>query len=68
MLQSFHLLLKENLKTFKNGDIVFYASESENINAANEQNMEEIFIYALDDENPIIVLASKATKYVDNSK
>ena len=28
--------------------------------------MEEIFIYAIDNENPIIVLASKATKYEDN--
>jgi len=30
-----------------------------------EQNMEEIFIYALDNESPIIVLASEAKKYTD---
>jgi lipopolysaccharide export system permease protein len=30
-----------------------------------EQNMEEIFIYASDNGNPVIVLASDATKYID---
>lgn len=62
----FSFITEGKFETFKNGDIVFYASESENIDAANEQNMEEIFIYAIDNENPVIVLASKATKYVDN--
>ena len=62
----FSFITEGKFETFKNGDIVFYASESENIDAANEQNMEEIFIYAIDNENPIIVLASKATKYEDN--
>ena len=62
----FSFITEGKFETFKNGNIVFYASESENIDAANEQNMEEIFIYAIDNENPIIVLASKATKYVDN--
>ncbi|AXE62293.1 LPS export ABC transporter permease LptF [Candidatus Thioglobus sp. NP1] len=62
----FSFISEGKFESFKNGDIVFYASESENINAANEQNMEEIFIYAIDNENTIIVLASKATKYVDN--
>ena len=62
----FSFITEGKFETFKNGDIVFYASESENIDTANEQNMEEIFIYAIDNENPIIVLASKATKYEDN--
>ncbi len=62
----FSFITEGKFETFKNGDIVFYASESENIDVANEQNMEEIFIYAIDNENPIIVLASKATKYLDN--
>ena len=62
----FSFITEGKFETFKNGDIVFYASESENIDAANEQNMEEIFIYAIDNENPIIVLASEATKYEDN--
>ena len=61
----FSFITEGKFESFKNGDIVFYASESENIDAANEQNMEEIFIYAIDNENTIIVLASKATKYVD---
>ena len=62
----FSFITEGKFETFKNGDIVFYASESKNIDAANEQNMEEIFIYAIDNENPIIVLASEATKYEDN--
>ena len=62
----FSFITEGKFETFKNGDIVFYASESDNIDSANEQNMEEIFIYAIDNENPIIVLASKATKYEDN--
>ena len=61
----FSFITEGKFETFKNGNIVFYASESDNIDSANEQNMEEIFIYALVNENPIIVLASKATKYID---
>ena len=61
----FSFITEGKFESFKNGDIVFYASESKTIDAANEQNMEEIFIYALDDGNPVIVLASEATKYID---
>ena len=35
----FSFITEGKFETFKNGDIVFYASESENIDAANEQNM-----------------------------
>ena len=61
----FSFITEGEFETFKNGDIVFYASESKTLDAANEQNMEEIFIYAIDDGNPIIVLASEAKKYTD---
>ena len=40
----FSFITEGKFETFKNGDIVFYASESENIDAANEQNMEEILV------------------------
>ena len=50
---------------YYNGDIVFYASDSTSIDVDGVQNMEEIFIYASDNGNPVIVLASDATKYID---
>ena len=61
----FSFITEGKFESFKNGDIVFYASESRISDIAGEQNMEEIFIYALDNENPVIVLASKAKKYTD---
>ena len=62
----FSFITEGKFESFKNGDIVFYASESKTLNTPNEQNMEEIFIYAMDDGNPIIVLASEAKKYTDS--
>ena len=62
----FSFITEGKFETFKNGDIVFYASESNAIDVVNEQNMEEIFIYALNDDKPIIVLASEGTKYTDS--
>jgi len=61
----FSFITEGKFESFKNGEIVFYASESEVNDIVGEQNMEEIFIYALDNENPIIVLASEAKKYTD---
>jgi len=62
----FSFITAGKFETFKNGEIVFYASESSIINSESEQKMEEIFIYAFDDNNPIIVLAADATKYIDS--
>ncbi len=50
---------------FKDGEIVFYASETSTPDDVQEQNMEEIFIYASAKGRPLIVLASEATKYTD---
>jgi len=62
----FSFITEGEFEIFKEGDIVFYASESKVQNVVNQQNMEEIFIYAFDDGNPIIVLASEAKKYIDS--
>ena len=61
----FSFITEGKFENFKKGDIVFYASDSTSIDIDGEQNMEEIFIYASDNGNPVIVLASNATKYID---
>ena len=62
----FSFITEGEFEIFKQGEIVFYASESKSLDTIGEQNMEEIFIYALDNENPVIVLASEATKYINS--
>jgi len=62
----FSFITEGEFEIFKQGEIVFYASESKSLNTIGEQNMEEIFIYVFDNENPVIVLASEATKYIDS--
>jgi len=62
----FSFITEGKFESFKNGEIIFYASESKVNDIVGEQNMEEIFIYALDNENPVIVLASEAKKYTDS--
>ena len=61
----FSFITEGKFESFKKGDIVFYASDSTSIDVDGEQNMQEIFIYASDNGNPVIVLASDATKYID---
>jgi len=63
----FSFITEGEFEIFKQGEIVFYASESKSRDTIGEQNMEEIFIYAFDTENPVIVLASEATKYIDSA-
>ncbi|MDC0197848.1 LPS export ABC transporter permease LptF [Candidatus Thioglobus sp.] len=62
----FSFITEGKFESFKNGEIVFYASDSSIINNSNLQNMEEIFIYISKDDRPIIVLASQATKYTES--
>jgi len=62
----FSFITEGEFEQFKQGNIIFYASESKSLDSIGEQNMEEIFIYASDNEKPVIVLASEATKYTDN--
>ena len=61
----FSFITEGQFEQFKQGDIVFYASESKTLDSVGEQNMEEIFIYALDNEKSVIVLASAAIKFID---
>jgi len=63
----FSFITEGRFESFKNGEIVFYAAESVLLDTDTEsvQNMEEIFIYSEDNENPTIVLASEAKKYTD---
>ena len=61
----FSFISEGKFESFKDGEIVFYASDSSRLDSAGEQNMEEIFIYSSDNESPVIVFASEATKYID---
>ena len=62
----FSFISEGKFESFKQGEIVFYASDTISNDVNGDQKMEEIFIYSSDNDNPIIVLASKATKYIDN--
>jgi len=64
----FSFISEGKFESFKEGDIVFYASESDQLKSdSSEQVMEEIFIYADSDSKPIIVLASEAIKFTDSN-
>ena len=62
----FSFITVGEFEEFKGGEIVFFASESSSQEKNNEQNMEEVFIYAFDNNKPVIVLASSATKYINS--
>ena len=62
----FSFITEGAFEVFKQGKIVFYASESKPLDTIEGQNMEEIFIYAFDNEKPVILLASEAKKYIDS--
>ena len=61
----FSFIKEGEFQEFKVGEIVFYSAKSSTPDDAQEQNMEEIFIYASAKGRPLIVLASEATKYTD---
>ena len=61
----FSFITEGEFEQFKQGEIVFYTSESKTLDTVGAQNMEEIFIYASDNGKPVIVLASEAIKYID---
>ena len=62
----FSFITEGKFESFKDGEIVFYASESSVIDTVGEQNMEEVFIYVSSEESPVIVLASEGIKYNDS--
>jgi lipopolysaccharide export system permease protein len=63
----FSFISEGEFEDFKNGEIVFFASNSKSIDNEFVQNMEEIFIYAFNNNEPIIITALEAQKYT-NSK
>ena len=63
----FSFITEGKFESFKNGEIIFYASESSQIDSVGEQNMEEVFIYVSSKGSPVIVLASEAMKYTDST-
>ena len=54
----FSFITEGEFEQFKQGEIIFYTSESRTLDNVGAQNMEEIFIYASDNGKPVIVLAS----------
>ena len=66
----FSFITEGQFEEFKDGDIVFFASNPKSANNqlddVAEQNMEEIFIYSDNNGEPIIVLASEAKKYINS--
>jgi lipopolysaccharide export system permease protein len=63
----FSFIKEGEFQEFKEGELVFYASKVESIEGDTAQNMEEIFIYAMAGDEPIITLAAQAQKYTDKS-
>ncbi len=61
----FSFIKEGEFQEFKNGDIVFYASKVSNTDNAKEQDMEEVFIYTLVNNEPVITLAKQAQKYTN---
>ena len=65
----FSFITEGEFEEFKDGEIVFFASNtksaSDQLDDASVQNMEEIFIYSNNNNEPIIVLASEAKKYIN---
>jgi lipopolysaccharide export system permease protein len=51
----FSFIKEGEFQEFKDGEIVFYASQSSTPDDAQEQNMEEIFIYASAKGRPLII-------------
>ena len=65
----FSFIKQGEFQEFKDGEIVFYASKvkDNDQDQSSDQAMEEIFIYALAGNEPIITLAKQAQKYTDST-
>lgn len=65
----FSFITEGEFEEFKDGEIVFFASNPKSTNNQldnpSEQDMQEIFIYAFNNGDPQIVLASEAKKYIN---
>jgi len=63
----FSFIKEGEFQEFKQGKLVFYAAKVESIKNESTQDMEEIFVYAMAGEEPIITLAAQAQKYTDKN-
>ncbi|SMN15088.1 permease YjgP/YjgQ family protein [uncultured Candidatus Thioglobus sp.] len=63
----FSFIKEGEFQEFKNGELVFYASKVKSIDGESDQDMEDIFIYAMADNEPVITLATQAQKYTNSS-
>ena len=63
----FSFIKEGEFQEFKNGELVFYASKVNTVEGESTQDMEEIFIYAVANNEPVITLAAQAQKYTDAS-
>ena len=61
----FSFIKEGKFQEFKEGELVFYASKVKGVEGGSTQDMEEIFIYTLVDNQPIITLAAQAQKYTN---
>ena len=65
----FSFITEGEFEEFKDGEIVFFASNPKSTNNQldnpSEQDMQEIFIYAFNNGDPQIILASDAKKYIN---
>ena len=61
----FAFIKQREFQEFKNGEIVFYTSKVKGADGNAQQQMEEVFVYTLDDGEPIITLAKQAQKYTN---
>ncbi|MFL2466900.1 MAG: LPS export ABC transporter permease LptF [Candidatus Pseudothioglobus sp.] len=62
----FSFITEGEFEEFKDGEIVFFASNSVSNDSENEQNMEEVFIYAYNNNEPVIVVASEGQKFLNS--
>lgn len=63
----FSFIKEGEFQEFKQGELVFYAAKVESTQGESTQDMEEIFVYAVAGEEPIITLAAQAQKYIDKN-
>jgi lipopolysaccharide export system permease protein len=63
----FSFIKEGEFQEFKNGELVFYASKVKTVKGESSQNMQDVFIYAMANNKPVITLATQAQKYTDNS-
>ena len=61
----FSFIKEGEFQEFKEGELVFYASRVGSNKDDSTQDMEDIFIYAMADNEPVITLASQAQKYTN---